>query len=253
MVQNAVDVVFLDHPFDILFLLLVAATNEDARIGAGHALERIGRIEAGETVVVGVNRYEKGEPSPLTSGPDAIMVADPEAEADQISRLTAWRAARDGIAVRDALADLRAALREGRNVMPASIAAARAGVTTGEWGDVVRSVFGHSDIGRRSFMGMLGGGTFAAALASVFPLDHAKAAILDELGAPEKTDLNIGFVPITCATPIIMAAAKTFPFATPASFGPCTASTMAYCTPACAARVRSARKRLDWTSSLASR
>ena len=70
---------------------------------------------------------------------------------------------------------------------------------------VVRSVFGHSDIGRRSFMGMIGGGTVAAALASVFPLDKAKAAILDDLGTPEKTDLNIGFVPITCATPIIMA------------------------------------------------
>jgi nitrate/nitrite transport system substrate-binding protein len=54
-------------------------------------------------------------------------------------------------------------------------------------------------------MGMVGGGTVAAALASVFPLDKAKAAILDTLGTPEKTDLNIGFVPITCATPIIMA------------------------------------------------
>ncbi len=70
---------------------------------------------------------------------------------------------------------------------------------------IVRSVFGHSDVGRRSFMGMLGGGTVAAALASVFPVDKAKAAILDNLGTPEKTDLNIGFVPITCATPIIMA------------------------------------------------
>jgi nitrate/nitrite transport system substrate-binding protein len=70
---------------------------------------------------------------------------------------------------------------------------------------VVRSIFGQSDIGRRSFMGMLGGGTVAAALASVFPLEAAKAAILDNLGPPEKTDLNIGFVPITCATPIIMA------------------------------------------------
>ena len=66
---------------------------------------------------------------------------------------------------------------------------------------IVRSVFGHSDIGRRSFMGMVGGTTAAAALASVFPLDAAKAAILDNLGTPEKTDLNIGFVPITCATP----------------------------------------------------
>ena len=70
---------------------------------------------------------------------------------------------------------------------------------------IVRSVFGQSDIGRRSFMGMMGGSTVAAALASVFPLNEAKAAILDKLGAPEKTDLNIGFVPITCATPIIMA------------------------------------------------
>jgi nitrate/nitrite transport system substrate-binding protein len=70
---------------------------------------------------------------------------------------------------------------------------------------IVRSVFGQSDIGRRSFMGMMGGSTVAAALASVFPMNEAKAAILDNLGTPEKTDLNIGFVPITCATPIIMA------------------------------------------------
>ncbi|WP_417409727.1 CmpA/NrtA family ABC transporter substrate-binding protein [Hoeflea sp.] len=70
---------------------------------------------------------------------------------------------------------------------------------------IVRSVFGHSDISRRSFMGLVGGGTAAAALASVFPMDKAKAALLDTLGKPEKTDLNIGFVPITCATPIIMA------------------------------------------------
>jgi nitrate/nitrite transport system substrate-binding protein len=70
---------------------------------------------------------------------------------------------------------------------------------------IVRSVFGHSDISRRSFMGLVGGGTAAAALASIFPIDKAKAALLDTHGKPEKTDLNIGFVPITCATPIIMA------------------------------------------------
>jgi (2R)-ethylmalonyl-CoA mutase len=104
--------------------------------------ERIARIERGETVVVGVNRYQKGEASPLTSGPDAIMVADPEAEADQIARLRAWRAARDESAVRAALTALREAARSGANIMPASIAAAKAGATTGEWGDVVRSVFG---------------------------------------------------------------------------------------------------------------
>jgi (2R)-ethylmalonyl-CoA mutase len=104
--------------------------------------ERIARIERGETVVVGVNRYQKGEASPLTSGPDAIMVADPEAEADQIARLRAWRAARDETAVKTALTALREAARTGANIMPASIAAAKAGATTGEWGDVVRSVFG---------------------------------------------------------------------------------------------------------------
>jgi nitrate/nitrite transport system substrate-binding protein len=70
---------------------------------------------------------------------------------------------------------------------------------------IVRSVFGQSDIGRRSFMGMVGSGVAAAALATAFPIEKAKAAILDNLGTPEKTDLNIGFVPITCATPIIMA------------------------------------------------
>jgi (2R)-ethylmalonyl-CoA mutase len=104
--------------------------------------ERIARIESGATTVIGVNRYTEAEPSPLTAGEDAIMVADAEAEADQLARLNAWRAARDEAAVRAALAELRAAAREGRNVMPASIAAAKAGATTGEWGDVVRSVFG---------------------------------------------------------------------------------------------------------------
>ena len=70
---------------------------------------------------------------------------------------------------------------------------------------VVRSVFGHNEISRRSFAKMVGSGTMMAALASVLPLDKVKAAILDDLGTPEKTKLNIGFVPITCATPIIMA------------------------------------------------
>jgi len=63
---------------------------------------RIGGIEAGDTVVVGVNRYQTGEPSPLTAGDDAIMVVDPAVEAEQIDRLTAWRSARDGATVRQA-------------------------------------------------------------------------------------------------------------------------------------------------------
>ena len=104
--------------------------------------ERIGRIETRETVVVGVNRWTEAAPSPLTAGDGSIMQADPEAEADQIARLTAWRAARDSAAVARALDALRQAAATGANVMPASIAAARAGVTTGEWGAVVRQAFG---------------------------------------------------------------------------------------------------------------
>ena len=104
--------------------------------------ERIAGIETGDTIVVGVNKFTTTEPSPLTTGEDAIMVSDPEAEADQIARLTEWRAARDEAAVQAALADLRAAARDGRNVMPPSIAAAKAGATTGEWGETVRAAFG---------------------------------------------------------------------------------------------------------------
>lgn len=104
--------------------------------------ERIGRIEQGETVVVGVNRFTTTEPSPLTTGDGSIMVADADAEADQIARLEAWRAARDDAAVKAALAELREAAQSGANVMPASIKAAKAGATTGEWGLVVRKAFG---------------------------------------------------------------------------------------------------------------
>ncbi|WP_290647778.1 CmpA/NrtA family ABC transporter substrate-binding protein [Aquisalimonas sp.] len=70
---------------------------------------------------------------------------------------------------------------------------------------VVRSLFAHHDPSRRQVLKMMGSGTFAAALASFFPLDAAKALLKDDLGTPEKKDLSIGFIPITCATPIIMA------------------------------------------------
>ena len=103
---------------------------------------RIGNIEKGDTIVVGVNKWQAGEPSPLTAGDDAIMVSDPEAEADQLRRLAAWKAARDSATVKEALAALRTAAQDGSNMMPPSIACARAGVTTGEWSDVIRSVFG---------------------------------------------------------------------------------------------------------------
>ncbi|MBP7001204.1 protein meaA [Amaricoccus sp.] len=103
---------------------------------------RLGRIEAGETVVVGVNRFVEGEASPLVGGDGGIMVVDPGVEAEQIARLGEWRAARDAGAVAAALEALKAAARSGENVMGPSIAAAKAGVTTGEWGAAMREVFG---------------------------------------------------------------------------------------------------------------
>jgi (2R)-ethylmalonyl-CoA mutase len=108
----------------------------------GSNAERLGRIERGETVVVGVNKYQAGEPSPLMTGDGGIMVVDPAVEQEQIDRLNAWRADRDAGAVARALTALRAAATAGDNVMPASIAAARVGVTTGEWAAQMRAVHG---------------------------------------------------------------------------------------------------------------
>jgi ethylmalonyl-CoA mutase len=104
--------------------------------------ERIGRIEAGETVVVGVNRWVDGVASPLTGGDGSIMVVDPAVENTQIQLLERWRAARNTVAVEGALRALRHAAVTGENIMPPSIACAKAGVTTGEWGAVVRVAFG---------------------------------------------------------------------------------------------------------------
>jgi (2R)-ethylmalonyl-CoA mutase len=104
--------------------------------------ERLGRIEAGETTVVGVNKYTTTEPSPLQTEDGGIMVVDPAVENEQIARLEEWRAQRDQTAVTDALNALRAAAAKGDNIMPASIAAARAGVTTGEWAAQMRSAHG---------------------------------------------------------------------------------------------------------------
>jgi (2R)-ethylmalonyl-CoA mutase len=104
--------------------------------------ERLAKIETKETTVVGVNRWTEAAPSPLTAGDGAIMVADADAERDQIDRLHHWRATRDEAKVKAALDALRQACATGINVMPASIAAAKAGATTGEWGAVVRAAFG---------------------------------------------------------------------------------------------------------------
>ena len=103
---------------------------------------RLSGIETGDLTVVGVNKWTDTEPSPLTAGEGAIMVVDPAVEAEQVERLKAWRAERDDKAVKAAIADLEAAAKEGRNIMEPSIVAARAGVTTGEWGTTLRRVFG---------------------------------------------------------------------------------------------------------------
>ncbi|MEM8820753.1 MAG: protein meaA [Pseudomonadota bacterium] len=104
--------------------------------------ERLNAIETGDITVVGVNRFTEGEPSPLQDEEGGILVVDPGVEADQIARLEAWRAGRDAAAVEAALNDLAEAAQTGTNIMPASIAAARAGATTGEWGQVMRAAFG---------------------------------------------------------------------------------------------------------------
>ncbi len=104
---------------------------------------RLAAIERGEQVVVGVNRYTESAPSPLLTGEGAgFLVPQAAAEGEQLTRLAAWREARDGKAVAAALAELGRAATVGRNIMPASIACARAGVTTGEWAESLRGVFG---------------------------------------------------------------------------------------------------------------
>ena len=103
---------------------------------------RLRGIETGAQVVVGVNRYTETEVSPLSAGEGSIEVVDRALEAEQVERLKAWRAGRDANAVALALAALERAARDGSNIMEPSIAAAKAGVTSGEWGTTLRRVFG---------------------------------------------------------------------------------------------------------------
>jgi (2R)-ethylmalonyl-CoA mutase len=107
---------------------------------------RVRSVETGDLTVVGVNRWTDSEASPLVAtgatGGKAIETVDPLLEAGVIERLKAWRAARDPVAAEAALADLKAAAADGRNIMEPSITAAKAGVTTGEWAGALREVFG---------------------------------------------------------------------------------------------------------------
>lgn len=109
---------------------------------SAHAARRA-RIESGEEVIVGVNRFETTEPSPLTADLDgAIMAADPEAERSALDSVAAWKAQRDETAVAEALAALADAARTDANLMKPTLVAARAGATTGEWAGTLREVFG---------------------------------------------------------------------------------------------------------------
>ena len=139
-------------------------------------MRRLEAIERGEQVVVGVNAFTNSEPSPLTAGENSIMVPSAEAEAEQIEKLKTWRAARNEARVRQALQALRAAAASGTNIMPASIEAAKAGVTTGEWGDALRSAFGEF-----------------RAPTGVSPRARQEAAGLDALrGEIERVSLKLG-------------------------------------------------------------
>jgi (2R)-ethylmalonyl-CoA mutase len=102
--------------------------------------ERIARIESGEQVLVGVNRFVETEPSPLTAEDGGIMVVDPGVEAEARAGLTAWRDARGDVSAE--LDELRRVAASDENIMDATLAAARAGVTTGEWSGALRDVFG---------------------------------------------------------------------------------------------------------------
>ena len=103
--------------------------------------ERTRRIETGDQVVVGVNKFTETTDSPL-GGDGNILKVDPAVEAETIADTNAWRASRDNAAVEAALRELRHAAAEGLNIVPPSIALAKAGGTTGEWGTALREIFG---------------------------------------------------------------------------------------------------------------
>lgn len=146
---------------------------------------RLRGVESGEQVVVGVNKYQNGEPSPLMAeGEGAIMVVDAAVEQAQIAALTAHRAQRDGAAVEKALAELKRVAGTDENIMSASIACAHAGVTTGEWAGALREVFGEY----RAPTGVAGAVTSHAGQASekVTALREALEALTQSLGRRPK-------------------------------------------------------------------
>lgn len=147
---------------------------------AAHAARRA-RIESGEEVVVGVNAYESTAPSPLLADVDgAIQAADPAAEEMALESLRRWRAERDEVRVAEALRELARVAATSENLMPATIEAARAGATTGEWSQALRDVFGEyrAPTGVGGAVGAVGAGAELSAVR-----DRVRATA-DELGGP---------------------------------------------------------------------
>ena len=139
--------------------------------------KRLEGIEHGEQTLVGVNKFQQSEPSPLAAGEDSgILTVDPAVETEAVEKIKAWRAGRDANAVEAALADLRAAAEKGSNIMEPSIACAKVGVTTGEWGQVLRDVFGE-------YRAPTGVGKAALATnEELSSVRHAVDAVSDRLG-----------------------------------------------------------------------
>jgi len=145
---------------------------------SSHAARRA-RIESGEEKVVGVNCFESTEESPLTADLDtAIQSADPQAEGSALASVEQWRSERDQAGVDEALAELTAAAKSGANLMDATLAAARAGATTGEWAGALREVFGEF----RAPTGVSGAVGVAEAGAELTAVREAVRRTGDQLG-----------------------------------------------------------------------
>ncbi|ANH40316.1 Methylmalonyl-CoA mutase large subunit [Nocardioides dokdonensis FR1436] len=145
---------------------------------SAHAARRA-RIESGQEIIVGVNKYETTEPSPLTADVDgAIMMADPRAEQSARDSVTEWKAQRDEQQVVDALAALAEAAKGSENLMAATLVAARAGATTGEWAGTLREVFGEF----RAPTGVSGAVGVAGAGAEITAVRERVRATGEELG-----------------------------------------------------------------------
>ena len=130
---------------------------------------RLRAIESGELTVVGVNEYQETVDSPLVAGgSDAILKVDESAEREQIAALEAFRSRRNNDEAKRALRQLEDVVKNGGNIMPPSIEAAKAGVTTGEWSDVLREVFGE-------YRAPTGVGAAASSSASWAPRAPARA------------------------------------------------------------------------------